>query len=361
LRCAGWAKEAVVTEQADGGVRVAADLLTFARAHLGHPGLSYAEPPRRLSGGRDTEVYALRFSGLEGDLAGPLVLRLFPAGDDRVARHRVRFEAAVHRAVIEQGYPAPAVLLEGAEAQIDGRRFLVMARVPGRNMDQWVFTRTGLRLGVHLAEIHVALHAIDAPAVLETVRAHLPGLAAGADDGVSAGLRGWEERLGERGVTDLDPVFAWLAEHRPEAGGVAVCHGDLHPLNVLMNDGRVSGVIDWADARIGDPAYDVARTSVLMRHGPLQHSALRRLAINVVRHSLERQYRRTYLRARPIAPDRLAYYEVLNAATMLAQAAIARLDGRDYAWRDPGAARRLARLIAARTGGVGSVHVEATI
>ncbi len=35
-------------------------------------------------------------------------------------------------------------------------------------------------------------------------------------------------------------------------------HGDLGPEHVLVRDGRVVGVIDWSDARVGDPALDFA-------------------------------------------------------------------------------------------------------
>ncbi|EDX84805.1 Phosphotransferase enzyme family, putative [Synechococcus sp. PCC 7335] len=35
-------------------------------------------------------------------------------------------------------------------------------------------------------------------------------------------------------------------------------HGDLHPQNVLVNQGKISGVIDWGDMTVGDPALDLA-------------------------------------------------------------------------------------------------------
>jgi aminoglycoside phosphotransferase (APT) family kinase protein len=35
-------------------------------------------------------------------------------------------------------------------------------------------------------------------------------------------------------------------------------HSDLGPTHLLVQDGRLAGVIDWGDARIGDPAIDYA-------------------------------------------------------------------------------------------------------
>jgi aminoglycoside phosphotransferase (APT) family kinase protein len=41
-------------------------------------------------------------------------------------------------------------------------------------------------------------------------------------------------------------------------------HLDYHPLNVMVDHTRVSGVLDWANVRIGDPRADVARTYTIL-------------------------------------------------------------------------------------------------
>ena len=35
-------------------------------------------------------------------------------------------------------------------------------------------------------------------------------------------------------------------------------HGDVHPLNLLVADGRLGAVVDWGDVCAGDPATDLA-------------------------------------------------------------------------------------------------------
>ena len=47
--------------------------------------------------------------------------------------------------------------------------------------------------------------------------------------------------------------------------GDRLCHGDFHPLNVMLHRGRAV-VIDWVDVTCGNPLADVARTAVLL-HG----------------------------------------------------------------------------------------------
>ena len=44
-------------------------------------------------------------------------------------------------------------------------------------------------------------------------------------------------------------------------------HGDLHPANILVNDGQVSGVIDFGDITAGDPAGDLSVAWMLLPPG----------------------------------------------------------------------------------------------
>lgn len=63
--------------------------------------------------------------------------------------------------------------------------------------------------------------------------------------------------------------------------GNRLCHGDFHPGNAILTRHGIAA-IDWSNGSIGDPAGDVARTELLLRHashGPLlrRFPALRRL------------------------------------------------------------------------------------
>lgn len=53
----------------------------------------------------------------------------------------------------------------------------------------------------------------------------------------------------------------------PWSGPPLWLHGDLHPLNILVDSGGVSAVIDWGDLTAGDPASDLAVAWMLFSPG----------------------------------------------------------------------------------------------
>ena len=73
-----------------------------------------------------------------------------------------------------------------------------------------------------------------------------------------------DDRVGEHleriGGPDRDALSAIWNDARsgPEYAGPPVwLHGDLHPGNLVVRDGRLAGIIDWGDLTAGDPAADL--------------------------------------------------------------------------------------------------------
>ncbi len=51
-------------------------------------------------------------------------------------------------------------------------------------------------------------------------------------------------------------------------------HGDLHPRNVLVEHGAITGIIDWGDITAGDPATDLAAIWMLFAEPQARQAAL---------------------------------------------------------------------------------------
>lgn len=145
------------------------------------------------------------------------------------------------------GYPWPflgARLLPGTE--------LADAGVPDRDR-----VELGRRTGQFLHVLHSpALTALAGDLPVDPMRRADASLrAAMADE--------WLARLRQRGlpagIGGMDDLLVEGARLGPPAGEPRLAHGDLHVRHVLVGDrGAATGVIDWGDVCLADPAVDLA-------------------------------------------------------------------------------------------------------
>ena len=281
---------------------------TWAAAHLGGP-VAVAEPPAPLSGGFDSHLHSLRLAGerLPPDWRGPLVVRVLPTPDRQAQAEQ---EAAVQAWASARGYATPTVLaVIGPDGPV-GRPTQVMQRLPGGTLLQAVTARPwqARRQLRRLAVLARRLHSLPVdgwpgpaePGALVSQRLHLPRTVADrtGDLGLTAALAR---------VDALDPVEL-------VGGPAVVCHGDFHPLNVMV-DGDREWVLDWTDAALGPPEGDVARTLLLLGVvAPIAaSSAVERLALRAAGPWMARAYRRAYEARTPLDPGRLRRWEALHA------------------------------------------------
>ncbi len=68
------------------------------------------------------------------------------------------------------------------------------------------------------------------------------------------------EFLGEERIDDWEfgEIVLWLQANEPPPKSMVFTHGDLNDRNILVADGRVTGVLDWESAGTGWREYDLA-------------------------------------------------------------------------------------------------------
>jgi hypothetical protein len=162
-----------------------------------------------------------------------------------IPAHWAALEADITRCVHEAGLPAPAT--EGI-VEIDGRPGIVFERVEGESM--WARMKAspaGLRgLVEELVDLQVTIHA------------------AGPVDGLPDLVTRLHDKIDEAGQVSVAERAAAHDLLASLPGGSALCHGDIHPANLLRSP-RGWVVVDWFDAAIGHPVADLTRSSLLMR------------------------------------------------------------------------------------------------
>ncbi len=150
----------------------------------------------------------------------------------------------------------------------------------------------------------------------------------GWPEGTVSGASLVDQRLGlpRRVTAELDRPELADALRRAEglsddamSGPQVVCHGDFHPLNVVVAGDRAA-VIDWTDAGLGPREADVARTTLLFHIASIAAgSRVERVALRIAGPRLARRYRRTYEGDAPLDAGRLRTWSVLHAVHGWAQ------------------------------------------
>ncbi len=257
-------------------------LLAALRQHTGIEHLAWATPPEPLTGGFWAEMYIVELADPPTPLAGRLVARIMP--DPSIAA----FETAVHRHVHGCGVPVPAVrAASGPTTELD-RAWVLMDLAPGRPLLSGLSATSVIgqaptlirRLPDLLAEAAARLH-----------RCPVDGIDVADHAGVGAFLEriAAQARLIER--PDLAATAERLAAQAPARQ--VLCHGDLHPFNLLVDHGRWT-LIDWSAAVIADPHYDLAFTTLMLANPPLGGPAPVRAAARALGKRIADRFLRTY-------------------------------------------------------------------
>ena len=290
---------------------LAVDLLRVLERHTAMPGLAYAVAPAPLAGGFWAALYGFRLAHGPRELSGDLVVRVLPTDETHCRR-----EALMQAAAAGAGFPAPRIhLVGGSEAGL-GRPFIIMDRAPGGTLMSGLDWRNKARalagMPELLAETMARLHALDPALVAESPTAA----------GVTTVLAELAERIAPLGLESFGGAMAWLYEHQPAEVSRVICHGDIHPFNLVIANGRASALLDWTNAVLADPAFDVAYTSQLLALLPiavpgLPRWLLKRVAGRFAAWRFLNEYRR---RAR-VAIGALEWYEALHSLRLLTRVA----------------------------------------
>lgn len=173
----------------------------------------------------------------------------------RLARHRraedeLRQEAATLAVLagrLPLAIPAPCI------RPIGDRVVSVHSRLPGKALASIADLADAARAARNLAGFLHALHALP-----------IELLPQAADNGQSV----WRP-LFETAATRLFPLLPTGAAETLAAGFASflptvptlpqtIIHGDFGTGNILVSDGEIAGIIDFAGCSVGDPAYDLA-------------------------------------------------------------------------------------------------------
>ncbi len=253
------------------------ELTAFLRSRLpGSPGVTVTAM-ELVPGGRSKETMLVTVTGTTELPPDIIVRKDRPVG---ILATRASDEFAVLGAVYARGGPVPEPFFAGEApggslaagrardggADEETATLLVMARVPGTKAGEYfpdlaAPTEHRHEIGRQLAEALARVHSVP----LEDLAATGLDLTATVTE---ASLRAAVEGMAGR-IASLSgpPIVAvplarqWLLDHVHDvvpSGPLCLLQGDVGLHNVLVEDGRVTALVDWEAATIGPPARELA-------------------------------------------------------------------------------------------------------
>jgi aminoglycoside phosphotransferase (APT) family kinase protein len=327
-------------------------LIDVLRSATSTPDLEYEHQPEPMRGGFWAELFSFSLAHPPGGWPAELVARLMP--DPGTARK----ETIVQTAVAAAGFPTPFVRASGGPDAGLGLAFMVMDRAFGKSAlsgldgvpTPAVLWRLLRQVPEQLAGSMARLHALDPDLVrgeLDQVR-EVPVSVAGLVSMLA-------QFAAEFGRPDLAGATRWLTEHPPAPAPDVICHGDLHPFNLLTDGDRVT-VLDWSTALLAPRAHDVAFTSLLLSEPALRVPGWQRPLVRAFGKLLARRFVRRYQRQTTVTvePGELRWYQavaclraLVEAASWVHQGVAGAHAGHPWLISGPAFARRLTTLTGA--------------
>jgi aminoglycoside phosphotransferase (APT) family kinase protein len=265
----------------------------------------------RKSGGASRETYLFDAEWCEHGrpVQRSYVLRRDPVASvlesDRTLEYRVLQAAA------ELGIPVPPVCWLELSPEPLERPFFVMERVDGvptpPTFPAAYPDEMRERTAADFAELLARIHAADWSRLRDVLDDPGPGTEA-----ARRAVAHWRA-VYEQDRIEAHPIlergFAWLERSLPETPGTTLVHGDYRSGNYLhAPDGRITAMLDWEMAHLGDPHEDLGWATM-----PYWSSAGRAGGLERTDDMLARYERASGMR---VDRDRVHFYQVLGTVKM---------------------------------------------
>lgn len=237
----------------------------------------FAEPDMRVTAfqplaggfGKQTILFAVEGKALSGEFVMRRDMGNVPMLENDC--HQVRQEYPVINAVRQRGFPAPdAVWLDTEHRLLPGGDFFVMRRSKGKMPGNFFGARSAVppEMADTLADIMAQLHTLppltELDNITDTIGADWWRLSKG--ECTARYIRGWYDmylRLTAVPSPSVIAIYGWLLDNLPDRKGPpSLLHGDIGFHNMLFEDGKLSVVLDWEFAHIGDPAEELGMVRV---------------------------------------------------------------------------------------------------
>ena len=206
---------------------------------------------RAIPEGHSGFTYWVELDGRRG------VLRLPPPGARIAGPADIPRQARIMAALYQLGLPVPAIVATSEYPIVDGRPFVLMEAVPGNRVEQAIDAGS--------TPLQLAASAVEVLRRFQSVPCESTGIGGEDPMPLEGEIARWTWLM-ERAPAELTGQAPRLArllfDRKPLPRSPVLVHGDYHLSNMLFDRGRVSAVVDWEIAQLGQPLLDVCCISL---------------------------------------------------------------------------------------------------
>ncbi len=307
-------------------------------AYLGAPPVGL----QVLAGGWETTIFEFAIASPAPRLGSapahrPLVLRFYqgPLAGDKGGR-----EHGVMRKLFDAGYRVPAPYAFEPDHGPLGAPFMVLEKVEGGPLFAMRSFPTAFKtfaLGFFgFVRAQVELHRLDlARTGLGAIACAFGSAPGGRTPLLDRVLAVIAERVERGPFPGLRAALGRLGARAGEFRNApsSLVHMDYHPQNVLVRNTRVTGVIDWVNADVGDRHLDAAMTAVILASSAFERP--RWMRDNPVGNSLRALFASLYVplyhAMAPLDFERFRYCQAVASLLRLSMLGMMRAHGAETA------------------------------
>jgi aminoglycoside phosphotransferase (APT) family kinase protein len=199
--------------------------------------------------GSSSTTWFVRIDDRDAVLQHPPEGPTLPTAHDLTRQHRYLSAVAASGARV----PVPKIIAFCDDTAVADVPFLISERIEGVCLlGERMFAVDARALAYDAIDIMAELHSIDWRGV---------GLTSAPGSYLERQIIRWREQLSRTPTAarlgDLTALTDWLLEHRPPVEDRVIVHGDFGFHNLLVARDRVTAVLDWELATIGDPLVDL--------------------------------------------------------------------------------------------------------
>ena len=167
--------------------------------------------------------------------------------------------------LVDEPLPTPAVhgFEPSVQTPFEGA-FFVMDRLQGESPNVWRSRDRDVLAANWEGGSKIAEDLVQHLATIHAITAEQAAGAAVVRD-FDATVDHWQGVYEEHKLVSdpvVDEAYAWVRSRRPDPVAPSLVHGDYRIGNCLVDDGRISAILDWELSHVGDPRFDLGYMSL---------------------------------------------------------------------------------------------------